>query len=397
MATRRRDTFPGKEKAPSSPKTGTTKIRGAVNKISKTNVSTAPQKQTRQTVKATATVVSKLQVKKPASTATAQKPAQARRSTLDNKTLNPTQKTRVAAVAATPRSSSPPGKTAATSKPVLGKSLKPVTKDEGKRRLSTSTPVRNARRSSIGTKKKETASSASATKEQQITGLTTLDKLEDLSLHCVPVPEIQLRDIEYSYLAEPEEKTVQSLSDIEDVATQDQEPLNFAKIEGEINQADSTVGIAESYPVSEQQEPPLDIKTQELENKYYIEDSSNKQELGHDTNKTTSCNKVEKTAGNSHEKAGEEEVKEVEVAAEEQEAAVVCKADESKEIERPAAEKKLEISFPPKQLERTHGKYDSPVSNDVIEETASKLREQRKNKVRALAGAFETVISLQEK
>ncbi|CAN4128233.1 unnamed protein product [Withania somnifera] len=36
------------------------------------------------------------------------------------------------------------------------------------------------------------------------------------------------------------------------------------------------------------------------------------------------------------------------------------------------------------------------VSNNVIEETASKLREQRKNKVRALAGAFETVISLQE-
>ncbi|XP_051136973.1 uncharacterized protein LOC127255485 [Andrographis paniculata] len=38
----------------------------------------------------------------------------------------------------------------------------------------------------------------------------------------------------------------------------------------------------------------------------------------------------------------------------------------------------------------------SAVSNDVIEETASKLQEQRKNRVRALAGAFETVISLQE-
>nr|GMD21742.1 microtubule-associated protein futsch-like [Ipomoea batatas] len=40
---------------------------------------------------------------------------------------------------------------------------------------------------------------------------------------------------------------------------------------------------------------------------------------------------------------------------------------------------------------------ESVVSNDVIEETASKLREQRKNKVKALAGAFETVISLQDK
>lgn len=42
-------------------------------------------------------------------------------------------------------------------------------------------------------------------------------------------------------------------------------------------------------------------------------------------------------------------------------------------------------------------KNESVVSNDVIEETASKLREQRKNKVKALAGAFETVISLQDK
>ncbi|KAJ8561133.1 hypothetical protein K7X08_027323 [Anisodus acutangulus] len=39
---------------------------------------------------------------------------------------------------------------------------------------------------------------------------------------------------------------------------------------------------------------------------------------------------------------------------------------------------------------------ESVVSNDVIEETASKLREQRKNRVKALASAFETVISLQD-
>ncbi|KAK4374097.1 hypothetical protein RND71_004774 [Anisodus tanguticus] len=39
---------------------------------------------------------------------------------------------------------------------------------------------------------------------------------------------------------------------------------------------------------------------------------------------------------------------------------------------------------------------ESVVSNDVIEETASKLREQRKNRVKALASAFETVISLKD-
>ncbi|XP_033511917.1 suppressor protein SRP40 isoform X1 [Nicotiana tomentosiformis] len=48
------------------------------------------------------------------------------------------------------------------------------------------------------------------------------------------------------------------------------------------------------------------------------------------------------------------------------------------------------------QRQVVQGKKESVVSNDVIEETASKLREQRKNRVRALAGAFETVISLQE-
>ncbi|KAJ8539661.1 hypothetical protein K7X08_013913 [Anisodus acutangulus] len=48
------------------------------------------------------------------------------------------------------------------------------------------------------------------------------------------------------------------------------------------------------------------------------------------------------------------------------------------------------------QRQVVQGKNESVISNDVIEETASKLREQRKNRVRALAGAFETVISLQE-
>lgn len=48
-------------------------------------------------------------------------------------------------------------------------------------------------------------------------------------------------------------------------------------------------------------------------------------------------------------------------------------------------------------LQRVHheNKKESPSAaayNDVIEETASKLREQKKNKVRALVGAFETVI-----
>ncbi|XP_042395017.1 uncharacterized protein LOC121985554 [Zingiber officinale] len=41
-------------------------------------------------------------------------------------------------------------------------------------------------------------------------------------------------------------------------------------------------------------------------------------------------------------------------------------------------------------------KKEEKVSNDVIEETRSKLLEKKKSKVRALVGAFETVISLQD-
>ncbi|KAL5559387.1 hypothetical protein UlMin_035598 [Ulmus minor] len=43
------------------------------------------------------------------------------------------------------------------------------------------------------------------------------------------------------------------------------------------------------------------------------------------------------------------------------------------------------------------GKKESQAYNDVIEETASKLLEKRKNKVRALVGAFETVIDYESK
>ncbi|PHT39978.1 hypothetical protein CQW23_18832 [Capsicum baccatum] len=41
-------------------------------------------------------------------------------------------------------------------------------------------------------------------------------------------------------------------------------------------------------------------------------------------------------------------------------------------------------------------KKENVVTNDVIEETTSKLRDQRKNRVKALASAFEAVISLQD-
>ncbi|KAI3873720.1 hypothetical protein MKX03_029450 [Papaver bracteatum] len=54
------------------------------------------------------------------------------------------------------------------------------------------------------------------------------------------------------------------------------------------------------------------------------------------------------------------------------------------------------LKFKERDTQDAKGKKETQAYNDVIEETASKLVEKKKNKVLALAGAFETVISLQE-
>uniref|UniRef100_A0A7N0R8K4 Calmodulin-binding domain-containing protein n=1 Tax=Kalanchoe fedtschenkoi TaxID=63787 RepID=A0A7N0R8K4_KALFE len=69
------------------------------------------------------------------------------------------------------------------------------------------------------------------------------------------------------------------------------------------------------------------------------------------------------------------------------------KADEE---EKPANSEAENIVVHKLQVGGPKPKKESPGYNDVIEETASKLVEKRVNKVRALAGAFETVISLQQ-
>ncbi|XP_077238376.1 uncharacterized protein LOC143879729 [Tasmannia lanceolata] len=65
--------------------------------------------------------------------------------------------------------------------------------------------------------------------------------------------------------------------------------------------------------------------------------------------------------------------------------------EESKSIEEQQPEQE-NVALKRQQVK---GKKESPAYNDVIEETASKLVEKKKGKVLALAGAFETVISLQ--
>ncbi|PIA26229.1 hypothetical protein AQUCO_09600051v1 [Aquilegia coerulea] len=64
---------------------------------------------------------------------------------------------------------------------------------------------------------------------------------------------------------------------------------------------------------------------------------------------------------------------------------------EEKEVEDTGNLQRLKF----KERKEEQGKKESPAYNDVIEETASKLVGKRKSKVKALVGAFETVINLE--
>lgn len=73
-----------------------------------------------------------------------------------------------------------------------------------------------------------------------------------------------------------------------------------------------------------------------------------------------------------------------------------CKEREKVEDTVTETKTQMENTAGKQQQQQRQGKKETQAYNDVIEETASKLREKRKNKVKALVGAFETVISLQE-
>ncbi|KAI3468428.1 hypothetical protein Pfo_025091 [Paulownia fortunei] len=162
---------------------------------------------------------------------------------------------------------------------------------------------------------------------------------------------------------------------------------------------DAKIATVESSTVSEHQDVSLGVKTEKPEDKSHIEEiSSKQQEIKEDTiNEMNNINTDESVAGNPNEEVEEKEIEEEATALnKKEEAASGSEAHESKEteVQEVVVEEKPENVAPKTQV--AHGKKDSAVSNDVIEETANKLREQRKNKVKALAGAFETVISLQE-
>ena len=393
MATKKREIGVVKEKKASPSQTTTTTktpLRGTLNQSTKTSVSSPssssslPKKVPTSLIKptttslikptttrSTATNASKQQGKKPASTETPQKPTVAR----TIKPVSPMQKTRVPTSAST-QSSPLSGKPVDSQKPVPGKNLKTTSKDAGKSRLDAS----NVKKSSTGVKKEVESGTSSATKEH----VTCILKVETPS---VVEAEEEAQDQEESCIDGVMGEKVDGEKGTDDhLVVEDQEPLDIAKkSEAEIDD-DTDVKVVVSEPSTDSGNENIvpDVKRRDSDDK-----SANVQVL-------------EEHDKNSH----EEDVREVEqvakeVVEEKTEMDSAKEADEIKETERKeeVVVKKQEPAENkgPKQVERAHGKKDTALSNDVIEETASKLQEQRKNRVRALAGAFETVISLQEK
>ncbi|CAL8996664.1 unnamed protein product [Prunus brigantina] len=109
-----------------------------------------------------------------------------------------------------------------------------------------------------------------------------------------------------------------------------------------------------------------------------VEESKNVEDMALDEKEGIALKEGEEKAD-----GGIEEAKPAEAA----EAAEVAEAAEG-------AEGAEETAKPSQTSEGSQGgkKDSAPAYNDVIEETASKLLEKRKNKVKALVGAFETVI-----
>ncbi|XWS70573.1 hypothetical protein CRYUN_Cryun03dG0059000 [Craigia yunnanensis] len=206
---------------------------------------------------------------------------------------------------------------------------------------------------------------------------------------------------------------------VEEVVNDDQGEIDDFEIpKAEESEHSDVVDTNEVKSVEEGKDTPADIstvlqehkehQTEEIEDKFDEEKSDLTQ---HDEDKENHI-KEEINIGHDHqEKIPHEEAK---TETEDEGEGEDCATDEvaaTKEIEEEkqlesrqendeVVEGEVEESEPEaanvvakSQVQAGNGKKESPTPyNDVIEETASKLLEERKNKVRALVGAFETVI-----
>lgn len=146
--------------------------------------------------------------------------------------------------------------------------------------------------------------------------------------------------------------------------------------------------------VLENQNESLDVHMEGAEDGEEIVEETRKDE-GHESHQEERVDGDDKegeesTTENSKDKSLDKEEEVVEGSQTE------CKETEKVEDTVTETKTQMENTAGKQQQQQRQGKKETQAYNDVIEETASKLREKRKNKVKALVGAFETVISLQE-
>ncbi|KZV31702.1 RNA polymerase II degradation factor 1-like [Dorcoceras hygrometricum] len=244
-------------------------------------------------------------------------------------------------------------------------------------------PVSSGKKRYIYVKKQDTRTSAATITGEQLSNPP--EKFEVSNAYDVPQPEQNPKDQESSINEANEEVIVQAGSSNETkpgvlAQEEDPEPITNDQTKAE-NDITVVVKTEATEDVSQVAESIVSNINQESPQVHEISSStktdyptSEVEEMNKEPEKTAISDKKEELAGTESE-VGE------------------SKETEAQEVGRKTenfAAAKTQILLLPK------GKKESVVSNDVIEETASRLREQRKNKVRALAGAFETVISLQE-
>ncbi|KAL6547634.1 hypothetical protein OROHE_009339 [Orobanche hederae] len=328
-----------------------------------------------------------------------------------DKTPLPARKTHISTGSTpSPRSFSISGKTTTCQKMGPGKNPKAIDKDAGEHNSLHRTPISTTLNTNhnISSKEQVTEKTTTSPTKGQITN-TFQENVENPNKY-QDVPEVELPENQESCtIVENEEQIVEVVStDENDIVglVPDAQEKSFDVVEIEVENDDKdkdkdddddddqdvTFVANESSPVLEQQEASIDIKTRESEEKSYIEEKFEENDV-HEIANTRSI--AEDYPKEEDEEEGVEVIEKEEVLGERDEV-----ASESEAIIKPMETKRQVVVEEQKQesgnvAPKQGGKKDSVVYNDVIEETANKLREQTKNRVRALAGAFETVISLQ--
>lgn len=321
--------------------------------------------------------VSKQHVKKQVSSDASKKLNLTRTKSLDKAGSSSPSRTPKTRISPNPtlRSSSFSGKTTKAQKSVPDKLLK-STEDGGKHLYARSEST--VKKSSTISKKQDTEIGASTKKEQ-----TTDSPERVITPDISEVPQLEtLQEEEFSFM-EAEEENIHAGSKnemgYEVLVLEDMEPVRQVQLESSKDDE-----LVENSTVSEHQDASAYVEMKEPD-KHNAEEEN-------ETRMNGSATDIPQVEAEENEGEGAK-------ALDEKEKVIVVGEtldSEGTKDQQVAKEVKQEAENAAPEQQSTQGKKNSAVSNDVIEETASKLREQRRNKVRALAGAFETVISLQE-